>query len=95
MNNQPQRDMQENSVNNTPMFANNNNQNFQNSFQPVQNQKPVISRSENVDEILKKLHENDGTDEESSINNDRIISDTTISEGGTRRKKKKPMMIIA
>lgn len=95
MNNQPQREMHENSVNNTPMFANSNNQNFQNSFQSVQNQNPVISKSDNVDEILKKLHDNDGTDEESSINNDRIISDTTISEGGTRRKKKKPMMIIA
>jgi hypothetical protein len=80
---------------------------YQQSYQPV-NQQPqqrpmqmeepinraVIQKSDDVNEILRRLHSNDGTEEESSINNDRIVSDTTISEGGTRRRKKKPMMVI-
>jgi hypothetical protein len=79
---------------------------YQNSYTPV-NQQPqrplqmsepinraVIQKSDDVNEILKRLHSNDGTEEESSINNDRIVSDTTISEGGTKRRRKKPMMVI-
>lgn len=61
----------------------------QQSFNP-----PTIRKSEDVNDILKRLHQNDGTEEESSINNDRILSDTTVSEGGTRRRKKKQMMVI-
>jgi hypothetical protein len=79
---------------------------YQNSYTPVdqQPQRPlqmsepinraVIQKSDDVNEILKRLHSNDGTEEESSINNDRIVSDTTISEGGTKRRRKKPMMVI-
>lgn len=63
--------------------------------QPVRQQgTPSIKKSEDVNDILKRLHQNDGTEEESSVNNDRILSDTTISEGGTRRRKKKSMMVI-
>ena len=58
------------------------------------NQPATINKSKNVKDILQQLHESVGTEEESSVNNDRIISDTTVSEGGTRRRRKKPMMVI-
>lgn len=85
-----------NNLNQNPMFQNRPNENYQNSFHPVGEnlQQPVISKSQDVNDILRKLHENDGTEEESSVNNDRILSDTTVSEGGTHRRKKKPMMVI-
>ena len=90
-------------LNQNPMFQNRPNENYQNSFHPVggNNQpsvgqsQPVINKSEDVNQILQRLHANDGTEEESSVNNDRILSDTTVSEGGTRRRKKKSMMVIA
>jgi hypothetical protein len=55
-----------------------------------------IKASQSVQDILNKLHsrdENAGTEtqDESSVNNDRIVSDT-MSE--TRRKKKKNLMVI-
>jgi hypothetical protein len=87
-------------LNQNPMFQNRQNENYQNSFHPVSeytqpsSQQHVITKSQDVNDILKKLHENDGTEEESSVNNDRIVSDTTVSEGGTRRRKKKSMMVI-
>ena len=75
------------------------NENYQNSYHPtgnnsVSNPPAVISRSDDVNDILKRLHGNEGTEGESSVNNDRIMSDTTVSEGGTRRRKKKQMMVI-
>jgi hypothetical protein len=82
---------------------NNTNENYQNSYYPVsQNDSnfenhPTINKSEDVNEILNRLHgynEDDDTENESSVNNDRIVSDTTLSDGGTRRKKNKPMMVI-
>lgn len=86
-------------LNNNPMFQNRPNENYQNSYHPtgnntVSNPPAVISRTEEVNDILKRLHTNEGTEEESSVNNDRIMSDTTVSEGGTRRRKKKQMMVI-
>lgn len=88
-----------NHLNQNPMFQNRPNENYQNSFHPignnpVSNPPAVISRSDDVNDILKRLHTNEGTEEESSVNNDRIMSDTTVSEGGTRRRKKKQMMVI-
>ena len=55
-----------------------------------------IESSQSVRDILDKLHSRDGptgteTQEETSINNDRIVSDT-MSE--SRRKKKKNLMVI-
>ena len=96
----PQQAPQQNQNNSffSNMFSNNREENYQNSFHPVNNdnqnemnnQEPVIRKSQNVNDILKKLHSNDeGTEEETSVNNDRILSDTTVSEGGTRRRKKK------
>ncbi len=84
---------------NNPMFQNRPNENYQNSYHPtgnntISNPPAVISRTEDVNDILKRLHTNEGTEEESSVNNDRIMSDTTVSEGGTRSRKKKQMMII-
>lgn len=88
-----------NNLNHNPMFQNRPNENYQNSYHPtgnnsVSNPPAVISRSDDVNDILKRLHGNEGTEEESSVNNDRIMSDTTVSEGGTRRRKKKQMMVI-
>lgn len=105
VNEHPNTNIPTSNLNQNPMFQNRPNDNFQNSFHPVGNnqgigqsvstpQQPVISKSEDVNEILRRLHTDNGTEEESSINNDRILSDTTISEGGTRRRKKKPMMVI-
>jgi hypothetical protein len=100
VNPQPNIDLPSSNLNKNPMFQNRPDENYQNSFHPIKNsspqvmQQPVISKSNEVNDILKRLHSNEGTEEESSVNNDRILSDTTISEGGTRRRKKKPMMVI-
>lgn len=58
---------------------------------------PMIKKNENVADILKRLHSNNATEEESSVNNDRIISDATETLSETtsaRRRRKKPMMVI-
>jgi hypothetical protein len=88
-------------LNTNPMFQNRPSENYQNDFHPVGSSNPIptppepmINKSQDVNDILKRLHQNEGTEEESSVNNDRIISDTTISEGGTHRRKKRPMMVI-
>ena len=88
-------------LNTNPMFQNRPAENYQNDFHPVGSSNPIptppepmINKSQDVNDILKRLHQNEGTEEESSVNNDRILSDTTISEGGTRRRKKRPMMVI-
>lgn len=57
---------------------------------------PKIEASESVKDILNRLHSRDEPDitetqNESSVNNDRIVSDT-VSE--SRRKKKKNLMVI-
>ena len=85
-------------LNQNPMFQNRPNDNFQNSFHPVTSnqgipsqsppQQPVITKSEDVNDILKRLHTNERYRRRISVNNDRKLSDTTVSEGGTRRRKK-------
>ena len=63
---------------------------------------PDIRAPENVQEILnriKNIQENQinttETQEESTINNDRIISDSTISDRKKIKKSKKPLLSIA
>jgi hypothetical protein len=96
------------SYDSSSLFPSNPQENYQNAYHPVNlnpgppngliknnDQRPVITKSENVNDILRRLHSNEGTEDESSVNNDRILSDVTVSEGGTRRKKgNKPMMVI-
>ena len=72
---------------------------FKNSHFPInQSAQPTaqIKAPENVADILNRLHSRDNnsvteTQEETSINNDRIVSDT-MSE--SKRKKKKNLMVI-
>ena len=81
---------------------------YQNAHYPVNaepptslvNSAPSIKAPESVNEILGRLHAREqqsvtDTQEENSVNNDRIVSDTTLSEGRRRGRKKKPLMQIS
>jgi hypothetical protein len=60
--------------------------------------RPLIQTNESVRDVLNRLHNRDAdtqdTQEESTINNDRLLSDTTASESKKKGKKKKPLMKI-
>ena len=61
--------------------------------------KTIIKSSESVKDILSRLHNRevdtvDTQDETSSINNDRLVSDTLSDSGSKTKKKKKSMMKI-
>jgi hypothetical protein len=64
----------------------------------LQNKTSNIKSSDSVKDILSRLHNRevdtvDTQDETSSVNNDRLVSDT-LSEGSKTKKKKKNMMQI-
>jgi hypothetical protein len=63
---------------------------------PTKDPRPVINTNESVRDVLNRLHSREvdtaETENETTVNNDRLLSDTTASE--SRKKKKKPMMII-
>ena len=96
---------------NNKLFPNKPQENYKNAYHPVNlnpgppsglipsnDPRPVINKSQEVNNILKQLHDEVETELESSITasaNERLLSETTISESGTkRRRKKKPMMVI-
>ena len=80
---------------------------YQNAHYPVDtnsqtsiiNNAPSIRAPDSVNEILNRLHAREqqsvtDTQEETSANNDRIVSDTTLSESKRRGRKKKSLMKI-
>jgi len=62
--------------------------------------RPLINTSESVKDVLSRLHNREkeldtiDTQDETTTNNDRILSDTTGSESKKKGKKKKPLMTI-
>ncbi len=61
--------------------------------------RPIISQNQTVRDVLNRLHNRNNEDtqetqEETTINNDRLLSDTTASESKKRGRKKKPLMQI-
>jgi hypothetical protein len=64
---------------------------------PTKDPRPIIQTSESVREVLNRLHSRDvdtiETENETTVNNDRLLSDTTASET-KKTKKKKPMMVL-
>uniref|UniRef100_A0A6C0DAJ3 Uncharacterized protein n=1 Tax=viral metagenome TaxID=1070528 RepID=A0A6C0DAJ3_9ZZZZ len=82
-----------------------NNQEFQPVYKSASRDVPEIRAPENVQDILsriKKIQQNNNTNinttdtqEETSTNNDRLVSDSTLSESKKRgRKPKKPIISI-
>ncbi len=65
---------------------------------PNNDPRPTISTNQAVKDVLNKLHnriaDTQDTQEESTANNDRLLSDTTASESKKRGRKKKPLMQI-
>ncbi len=74
-----------------------NNRDPRDSFNAPTQREP-LQASESVKDVLKRLHNRDvdsiDTQDESTINNDRLLSDTTASETKKKGKKKKPMMNV-
>jgi hypothetical protein len=63
-----------------------------------QNNTPEIKKNETVQDVLKRLHNREAdtidTQDETTINNDRLLSDTTASDSKKKGKKKKNLMSI-
>jgi|SaaInlStandDraft_6_1057023.scaffolds.fasta_scaffold01970_12 hypothetical protein len=109
---QQQSIIQEESLNNNNIFPNKPHENYRNAYHPVNlnpgppsninpnnDQRPIINKNKEVNDILKQIHDEVETELESSVTasvNDRLLSETTVSEtsGRRKRKKKKPMMVI-
>lgn len=72
--------------------------NGHNSFNMPTPQREPLMANESVKDVLKRLHNREvdsiDTQDESTINNDRLLSDTTASESKKKGKKKKPMMNV-
>ncbi len=61
--------------------------------------RPIISQNQTVKDVLNRLHnrsdkDTQDTQDETTTNNDRLLSDTTASESKKRGRKKKPLMQI-
>ncbi len=61
--------------------------------------RPIISQNQTVRDVLNRLHnrsdkDTQDTQEETTVNNDRLLSDTTASESKKKGRKKKPLMQI-
>ena len=65
---------------------------------PNNDPRPVIRADDNVKDILNRLHSREvdtiDTQDETTANNDRLLSDTTASESKKRGRKKKNFMTI-
>jgi hypothetical protein len=65
---------------------------------PNNDPRPTINANQTVKDVLNRLHnriaDTQDTQEESTANNDRLLSDTTASESKKRGRKKKPLMQI-
>ena len=63
---------------------------------PTKDPRPVINTNESVRDVLNRLHSREvdtaETENETTVNNDRLLSDTTASE--SKKKKKKPMIVM-
>jgi len=68
-----------------------------NSLNVAPQREPLIA-NESVKDVLKRLHNREvdsiDTQDESTVNNDRLLSDTTASDSKKKGKKKKPMMNV-
>jgi hypothetical protein len=66
----------------------------------IQNNDPrtTINQNQTVKDVLQRLHnrvaDTQDTQDESTTNNDRLLSDTTASESKKKGRKKKPLMTI-
>ncbi len=80
-----------------PSLLINNNDPRGNSLNVAPQREPLMA-SESVKDVLKRLHNRDvdsiDTQDESTVNNDRLLSDTTASDSKKKGKKKKPMMNV-
>lgn len=61
--------------------------------------RPIINQNQTVRDVLNRLHnrsdkDTQDTQEETTVNNDRLLSDTTASESKKKGRKKKPLMQI-
>ena len=65
---------------------------------PNNDPRPTINSNQTVKDVLNRLHnrvaDTQDTQDESTTNNDRLLSDTTASESKKRGRKKKPLMQI-
>lgn len=65
---------------------------------PNNDPRPAINTNQTVKDVLNRLHnrlaDTQDTQDESTANNDRLLSDTTASESKKKGRKKKPLMQI-